>query len=275
MPDVDLDEIAQKIFFGAFFNTAQICVATKRLYVHEDVYEGLRDRLLGIAKAIKVGDGAEQGTVLGPIQNKRQYARVLELLEDAKKTGLTVLQGADVPEGGYFIPVTIVEMQQDALDRGLGVIRKNYDASAAKGRFKPEQVEQMMGLLTPTLALVDLADALAKIGEDVMAGYSPEQAIREYLRRGSQQRPGLEELMRRVSQRREEILARSNLGGSLQQVKELLDKAVLEERKSLARALDDDARFAEMRIENLPPSPAQAVSVAEARRNAVLLDDPS
>lgn len=112
----------------------------------------------------------------------------------------------------------------------------------------------------PLAPPVDLADALAKIGEDVMAGYSPEQAIREYLRRGSQQRPGLEELMRRVSQRREEILARSNLGGTLQQVKELLDKAVLEERKSLARALDDDARFAEMRIENLPPSPAQAVT---------------
>lgn len=109
MPDVDLDDIAQKIFFGAFFNTAQICVATKRLYVHEDVYEGLRDRLLGIAKAIKVGDGAEQGTVLGPIQNRRQYARVLELLEDAKKSGLTLLQGADVPQGGYFIPVTIVD----------------------------------------------------------------------------------------------------------------------------------------------------------------------
>jgi len=110
MPDVDLDDIAQKIFFGAFYNTAQICVATKRLYVHEDVYDGLRDRLAGIAKAVKVGDGAEQGTVLGPIQNRRQYERVLNLLEDAKKNDLTLLQGADVPEnGGYFIPVTIVD----------------------------------------------------------------------------------------------------------------------------------------------------------------------
>lgn len=109
MPDVDLDEVAQKIFFGAFFNTAQICVATKRLYVHEDVYEGLRDRLVAIARAIKVGDGAEQGTVLGPVQNRRQYERVLDLLEDAKQSGLTLLQGADVPDGGYFIPVTIVD----------------------------------------------------------------------------------------------------------------------------------------------------------------------
>ncbi|MBY0583744.1 MAG: enoyl-CoA hydratase/isomerase family protein [Sphingomonas sp.] len=56
------------------------------------------------------------------------------------------------------IPVTIVEMQQDALDRGTGVIRKNYEASAAKGRLKPEQVEAAMGALTPTLSLNDLAD---------------------------------------------------------------------------------------------------------------------
>lgn len=109
MPDVDLDEVAQKIFFGAFFNTAQICVATKRLYVHESVYDGLRDRLLAIAGAVKVGDGAEQGSVLGPIQNKRQYDRVMNLLEDAKANKLTLLQGAGVPEKGYFIPVTIVD----------------------------------------------------------------------------------------------------------------------------------------------------------------------
>lgn len=57
------------------------------------------------------------------------------------------------------IPVTIVEMQQDALDRGVGIIRKNYEATAAKGRMKPEQVEAAMGLLTPTLSLDDLADA--------------------------------------------------------------------------------------------------------------------
>ena len=91
LPDVDLDEVAQKIFFGAFFNTAQICVATKRLYVHQDVYDGLRDRLAAIAKAVKVGDGAEQGTVLGPVQNKRQYDRVMNLLEDARANNLTLI----------------------------------------------------------------------------------------------------------------------------------------------------------------------------------------
>jgi 3-hydroxyacyl-CoA dehydrogenase len=56
------------------------------------------------------------------------------------------------------IPVTIVEMQADALERGTGVMRKNYEASAAKGRMKPEQVEAAMGALTPTLDLTALAD---------------------------------------------------------------------------------------------------------------------
>ena len=56
------------------------------------------------------------------------------------------------------VPVTIVEMQQDALDRGTGVMRKNYEASAAKGRIKPDAPEKAMGLLTPTLSLDDLAD---------------------------------------------------------------------------------------------------------------------
>ena len=56
------------------------------------------------------------------------------------------------------VPVTIVEMKQEALDKGTGIIRKNYEATAAKGRMKPEQVEAAMGALKPTLALEDLAD---------------------------------------------------------------------------------------------------------------------
>lgn len=110
MPDVDLDEVAERIFFGAFFNTAQICVATKRLYVHEDVYDGLRDRLIAIATATKLGDGSKQGTTMGPIQNKRQYDRVKALLEDARAKDLTLIESTDLPEGeGYFIPITIVD----------------------------------------------------------------------------------------------------------------------------------------------------------------------
>jgi acyl-CoA reductase-like NAD-dependent aldehyde dehydrogenase len=109
LPDADLDKVAQKIFFGAFFNSAQICIATKRLYVHEDIYEDLRDRLTAIARKVKIGDGSEQETVLGPIQNRRQFDRVKALIADAKAEGLTLIEGPEGPPGGYFIPVTIVD----------------------------------------------------------------------------------------------------------------------------------------------------------------------
>ncbi len=99
---------------------------------------------------------------------ERQAAKIDGLakdiaLRDVKSVGVI---GAGTMGGGITMnflakgmPVTIVETAQDALDRGVGVIRKNYEASAAKGRFTPEQVEGMMGLLTPTLALEDLGQA--------------------------------------------------------------------------------------------------------------------
>jgi acyl-CoA reductase-like NAD-dependent aldehyde dehydrogenase len=110
MPDVDLDQVALSIFMGAFYNSAQICIATKRLYIHESIYEPLKERLTQLARTIKVGDGAEQGSVLGPIQNKRQFERVKALIEDARASGLILIEGAAVPDtGGYFIPVTLVD----------------------------------------------------------------------------------------------------------------------------------------------------------------------
>jgi uncharacterized protein with von Willebrand factor type A (vWA) domain len=112
----------------------------------------------------------------------------------------------------------------------------------------------------PLAPPVDLAEALESIGEDVMEGHSPEWAMREFLRRGGRQQRGLDDLQRMVQQRRRELLRTNRLDGTLQEVKELLDRAVLEERKQLARDLDDDARFAEMRMENLPSSTAAAVT---------------
>jgi len=115
----------------------------------------------------------------------------------------------------------------------------------------------------PLAPPVDLAEALDAIGEDVMAGYSPERAMREFLHRGGQDRQGLDDLARRVAERRQELLQKHNLDGTLREVRELLDRAVLEERKQLARdvELDDaDRAFAEMQLDNLPSSTAAAVS---------------
>ena len=115
----------------------------------------------------------------------------------------------------------------------------------------------------PLAPPVDLAEALDSIGEDVMAGYSPERAMREFLRRGGQNQRGLDDLARQVAARRRELLQRHRLDGTMQEVKELLDRAVLEERKQLARDVDmDDADrdFREMQLDNLPSSTAAAVS---------------
>ncbi|WOP19241.1 VWA domain-containing protein [Raineyella sp. LH-20] len=119
----------------------------------------------------------------------------------------------------------------------------------------------------PLAPPVDLAEALASIGEDVMAGWSPERAMREYLRRGAkgtggQQRTGLDDLARRVAQRRRELLDRHSLDGTLQQVRELLDKAVLAERKQLARdpMMDEgDRAFRQLQLDDLPPATSAAV----------------
>jgi uncharacterized protein with von Willebrand factor type A (vWA) domain len=106
---------------------------------------------------------------------------------------------------------------------------------------------------------VDLAEALEEIGRDVMEGTSPRRALQELLRRGTKTMTGADRLAAEAQRRRRELLRRNNLDGTLADVKKLLDEAVLAERKELARALDDDARFAEMQIEGLSPSPAKAV----------------
>ncbi len=110
MPDVDVKAVAQKLFFGAFYNSAQICIATKRMYIHEAIYDELREELFKLAQASVVGDGLEQGTMFGPIQNRPQFDRVAKLIDGARSQGLVLLEGSPVPDnGGYFIPITLVD----------------------------------------------------------------------------------------------------------------------------------------------------------------------
>ncbi|MBF4463111.1 MULTISPECIES: vWA domain-containing protein [unclassified Rathayibacter] len=115
----------------------------------------------------------------------------------------------------------------------------------------------------PLAPPVDLSEALDAIGEDVMAGTFPERALRELLRRGTRDREGLDELAARVAARRRELTRRNNLDGTLREIRELLDWAVLAERKQLARdtELDDGERaLAEIQLDSLPAAPAAAVS---------------
>jgi aldehyde dehydrogenase (NAD+) len=80
------------------------------MYIHKDVYEPLKAALVEYARTVKIGDGAEQGTQIGPIQNSAQYKRVLELIQDAKDNGYTFLIGGDASKvPGYFVPITILD----------------------------------------------------------------------------------------------------------------------------------------------------------------------
>lgn len=111
----------------------------------------------------------------------------------------------------------------------------------------------------PLAPPVDLREALEAIGQDVMEGTSPRRALSEMLRRGTRNMSGADKLAAEANRRRRELLQRNNLDGTLADIKKLLDEAVLAERKELARALDDDARFGELQLESLSPSPAKAV----------------
>jgi acyl-CoA reductase-like NAD-dependent aldehyde dehydrogenase len=107
LDDVDPKKAAPKIFDGAFGNSGQICVAMKRLYVHESIYDQMCEELAMLANSAIVGDGLEQGTQFGPLQNKAQFDKVKSIIEDARLRG-TVLGGETTPGKGYFVRPTVV-----------------------------------------------------------------------------------------------------------------------------------------------------------------------
>lgn len=111
LPDADPKKVAEQLFWSSFMNAGQVCIAAKRVYIHEDIYDELSAAIVEYAKSVKVGDGSEQGTGVGPIQNRKQYERVLELIEDAKSNGYKFLLGGEVdPSGtGYYVPITILD----------------------------------------------------------------------------------------------------------------------------------------------------------------------
>ena len=111
LPDADPKKVAEQLFWSSFMNAGQVCIAAKRVYIHEDIYDELSQAIADYAKTVVVGDGSEQGTGVGPIQNKKQYERVLELIQDAKDNGYKFLTGGDSdPSGtGYYVPVTILD----------------------------------------------------------------------------------------------------------------------------------------------------------------------
>jgi acyl-CoA reductase-like NAD-dependent aldehyde dehydrogenase len=137
LPDADPKAIAEGLFWGAFINNGQTCAALKRLYVHESIHDAVCDELVAYAKNIPVGNGMEETSILGPIQNRTQFDKVFRLVDDAKRNGKVLLGGE--PGEGLFFPPTIVA--------GL----KNGD---------PLVDEEQFGPALPIIAYSDLEEAI-------------------------------------------------------------------------------------------------------------------
>ncbi|CAN5135935.1 aldehyde dehydrogenase family protein [soil metagenome] len=142
LDDASVDAVAPRIFFGATKNAGQICLAIKRVYAPRAMMEPLCAALAKLAGEAVVGDGLHQGTTMGPINNKAQYEKLLDLIADSRANG-TIVAGGGTPEGdGSFIEPTIVrDLPEDA---------------------RLVQEEQF-GPVLPVMAYDDLDDAIARI----------------------------------------------------------------------------------------------------------------
>ena len=142
LPGTDPAPFVEGLFFGSMINSGQTCGALKRLYVHEDDLDATVAALSGMAANIPMGDGMDEGSILGPLQNERQFKRVIELVEDAKANGGTCVTGGE-PLGGpnYFYPVTFVTGVSD----GTRLVD-----------------EEQFGPVLPIITYTDVDDAIAR-----------------------------------------------------------------------------------------------------------------
>ena len=141
LPDVDPAKVAPGIFGGAFLNAGQVCLAIKRVYAHEKIYDALVAELAKLADEAVVDDGLNQGTRIGPIQNRMQYEKVQGFLESARADGKIAAGGELLDRPGYFIRPTIVRDIEDGA--------KLVD-------------EEQFGPILPVIRYSDPEDALAR-----------------------------------------------------------------------------------------------------------------
>ncbi len=106
--DFDLKNMSS-LFWSSFRNAGQICIAVKRVYVHEAIYPAFLEKYVGLARNVRVGDGMKDGTQMGPVNNQEQLEKVGSLVDDAQEHGGRILCGGVQPGGpGYFYPPTVV-----------------------------------------------------------------------------------------------------------------------------------------------------------------------
>ncbi|MEP6867192.1 MAG: aldehyde dehydrogenase family protein [Novosphingobium sp.] len=109
LPDADPEAIAEGLFWGAFINNGQTCAALKRLFVHDSIYDAVCDALVVYAATVVTGPGTDDNSLLGPLQNRMQFDKVVRLVDEARDAGARILTGgAPLPGTGLFYPITLV-----------------------------------------------------------------------------------------------------------------------------------------------------------------------
>ena len=109
MDDADVEVAAKQIATAKFRNAGQVCVSPTRFLVQDKVYEEFVERFVGVAKAVKVGDGLAEGTTMGPLANERRVPVIEGLIQDAVQHGAEVRTGGNrIGNKGYFFEPTVV-----------------------------------------------------------------------------------------------------------------------------------------------------------------------
>ncbi len=141
LADADIPAIAEPLFWGAFWNSGQVCFAIKRLYVHRSLFEPLIAALVERAENTRLGSGLDPDTELGPLTNRQQLERVKALVADARAHGAVIHSGGSQPDRpGHFFAPTIVS--------GVGAGVALVD-------------EEQFGPVLPVIAFDDVEEAIA------------------------------------------------------------------------------------------------------------------
>jgi succinate-semialdehyde dehydrogenase / glutarate-semialdehyde dehydrogenase len=108
--DADVDAAIDGAMIAKMRNMGEACTAANRFYVHEKVHDEFAKKLTARMQALKVGNGLDDGVMLGPLVNADTRDKVKALVEDAVSKGASVLTGGKAPEGpGYFYPATVLD----------------------------------------------------------------------------------------------------------------------------------------------------------------------
>jgi acyl-CoA reductase-like NAD-dependent aldehyde dehydrogenase len=141
LEDVDVRETARKIFDAAFLNCGQVCLAVKRVYVHEGIYDTMCEELARLADEAVVDDGSKQGTRIGPLQNRAQFEKIKAFIEKSRTAGTIVAGGEVLDRKGFFVRPTIVR----DLPEGSALID-----------------EEQFGPILPVMSFADVDEAIER-----------------------------------------------------------------------------------------------------------------